>query len=160
MITQPPNTHLAQYNIAKAVDALDSERLRDFNSAIDAVNAAADRSPGFVWRLQDESGGATNIRVDHDPRLLVNLSVWETPEALEKYVWQTIHKRVYQKRDKWFEHMEQAYFVMWWIEQGQIPTLDDAQARLELLRKNGPSPDAFGWDSLKYVRLWRSERCA
>lgn len=160
MFEQPENTHLAELNIARAVDDLESDRLKDFVAALDPVNAVAERTPGFVWRLKDESGDATDIRIDDDPRVIVNLSVWETAEALEKFVWQTVHKRIYEKRSKWFERPPQTNFVMWWVPVGHEPSVDEAMARLEQLRANGPTPEAFGWESLPSVKLWRSMRCA
>lgn len=157
---QPADTHLAQLNIATAVDDLESERLADFVAALDQVNAVAERSPGFVWRLQDEGGNATDIRASDDARLIVNLSVWETPKQLEEFVWNTIHKRVYAKRSKWFSAPEQANFVMWWVPAGHLPTVDEAFQRLADLRENGASEQAFGWDALPNVTLWRQQRCA
>ena len=160
MFEQPPHTHLAQLNVAKALDDLESDRLRDFVGALDGVNAKADRSPGFVWRLRDDTEDLSSISAADDPRLILNLSVWETPEALENFVWQSIHKRVYRKRAKWFEAPREAYFVMWWVPEGHRPTLDEALERLERLRALGPTPEAFGWESLPSATLWRSGRCA
>ena len=143
MIQQPPETHLAQFNVARALDDLESDRLRDFMSALDRVNAVAEQSPGFVWRLQDDTGDATNIRAMDDPRLIVNLSVWETPETFERFVWKTVHKRVYEKRSKWFAQPDQAHFVMWWVPAGHIPTVEEARERLAHLTSHGESPTAF-----------------
>jgi hypothetical protein len=159
-MTQPPNTHLAQLNVAQALDDMDSPRLAGFVGALDAVNAVAERSPGFVWRLKDDGGNATDIKVTSDPRFIVNLSVWETAEHLEHFVWNTVHKRVYQKKAKWFDPMPQAHFVMWWVTVGHRPSTDEALAKLEHLRTSGPSDDAFGWESLPNLRLWMSQRCA
>ena len=120
---QPANTHLAQLNIAAAVDDLESKQLADFMAALDRVNAVAERSPGFVWRLQDADGNATSIKASDDPRLVVNMSVWETPHQLEQFVWNTIHKRVYTKRTKWFSRTgHERSFVMWWVPAGHLPT--------------------------------------
>ncbi len=162
MFEQPSGTHLAQVNIARAVDDLDSPRLADFMAAIDRVNAVAERSPGFVWRLvgDDSSAGATDIAVGDDPRAIINRSVWETPEQFEHFVWNTIHKRVYQKKAKWFEAMKPAHFAMWWIAAGSHPTPDQAMRRLAHLREHGPSPEAFGWESLAQTVLWKEQRCA
>lgn len=157
---QPHNTHLAQLNIATAVDDMESARLADFVAALDGVNAVAERSPGFVWRLQDESGNATGIQATEDPRLIVNLSVWETPEHLEQFVWNTIHKRIYAKRAKWFEAAGQANFVMWWVPAGHVPSVEEAFERLEDLRESGASERAFGWEALPNVKLWKDQRCA
>ena len=159
-ITQPPNTHLAQLNIAKAMDDMDSPRLADFMSALDRVNAVAERSPGFVWRLKDEGGNATDIKVTDDPRLIVNMSVWQTPEHLEHFVWNTIHKRVYEKKSKWFEAPKAAHFVMWWVPVAHRPTPQEAMAKLASLDAHGPTEDAFGWESLPNIKLWMSARCA
>ena len=93
-MVQPPQSHLAQLNVACAPDDMDSPRLSGFMGALDRVNGVAERSPGFVWRLKDDAGNATDIKVTADPRYIVNLSVWETPAHLEHFVWNTAHKRV------------------------------------------------------------------
>jgi hypothetical protein len=154
------NKHLAQLNVATALDDMDSERLAGFNAKIDIVNAVADRSPGFVWRLKGEDGAAaTEIRASDDPRYLVNMSVWETPEHFEDFVWNTIHKRVYAGKHEWFEPPKQPHMVLWWVEPGHQPSLDEAMQRLDDLRTNGPSERAFGWESLPGVKLWRQKQC-
>ena len=114
-----------------------------------AVNAIAERSEGFVWRYTDESGNATSTRpYDGDPMMAVNMSVWENVESLEKYVWQTVHKRFYAERHEWFDTMGERYLVMWWVPAGHRPTVHEAIERLEHLKANGPSDHAFAW------RVW------
>lgn len=159
-ITQPPGTHLAQLNVARWRFSPDDPRAADFMGALDRVNGAAERSPGFVWRLQGDAGNATDIKVTDDPRLIVNLTVWETPEHLERFVWNTIHKRVYEKKSKWFQALGAPHFVMWWVPAGHTPTPEEAMARLADLTRHGPSERAFGWESLPNVKLWMSQRCA
>lgn len=154
--------HLAQLNVGRLVGAVDDPRLKDFMDNLARVNAIADRSPGFVWRLvgDDETTGATDLQLPNDPRTAVNLSVWETAEALEAFVWNTVHKRFYNRKAEWFEPATDAHFVMWWIPAGRRPTLEEAEARLDYLRAHGPSAYAFGWESLPNVQAWRRERCA
>ena len=159
-IVQPAGTHLAQLNVARALDDLDSPRLADFMAALDGVNALAERSPGFVWRLKSDAGNATDIKVTEDARLIVNMSVWETASQLEQFVWNTVHARVYGKKAKWFEPMKSPHMVMWWVPAGHVPTIEEALARLEHLTTHGPSARAFGWESLLNVKLWMSKRCA
>jgi Domain of unknown function (DUF3291) len=160
MITQPPGTHLAQLNVARARFALDDPRIAEFMNALDRVNALAERSPGFVWRLKDDSGNATDIGVSGDPQVIANLTVWETPEQLEHFVWNTVHKRFYAKKGNWFAPMSTPHFVMWWMEAGRVPTLEEAMARLGHLTEYGPSDHAFGWESLPNIKLWMQQRCA
>ena len=160
MVTQPTGTHLAQLNVGHARFPTDDPRMTGFMGALDSVNALAERSPGFVWRLQSAAGNATDIKLTDDPQFIVNMSVWETPEHLEHFVWNTVHKRVYEKKGNWFEPMATPHFVMWWIPAGQIPTPEEALARLDHLTQHGPSDHAFGWDSLPNVKLWMSQRCA
>lgn len=157
---QPPNTHLAQLNVGRTVDDTASPRLAEFMNNLDRVNSIAERSPGFVWRLKSDSGNATDIKPTEDPLFIVNMSVWETPEHLEHFVWSTIHKRFYEKKANWFETPKEAHFVMWWIAAGHIPTVDEAMARLADVRTNGPTERAFGWDGLPNIKLWMSQRCA
>ncbi len=152
--------HLAELNLAKLRYPKGDARVDEFFDAIDRVNALAERLPGFVWRLKDEGGDATNMRISDDPLVIVNLTVWETPEALEKYVFQTVHTAFYRKRDLWFEPIPGPHMVFWWLEPGSIPTLADAAARLADLAANGPSERAFGWFDLKSAELWRAQRCA
>ncbi len=151
--------HLAQINIARLLHPEGDERVAEFFASLDRVNAAAERMPGFVWRLQDESGDATAIQAYDDPRIIVNISVWESVETLEKFVWQTVHANFYRKRTGWFEPMEGPHFAMWWVEPGHEPTAAEGRARLQHLDANGPSGNAFGWESLTSATLWRNARC-
>ena len=157
---QPSASHLAQLDVARALDDMDSPRLSGFMSALDRVNAVAERSPGFVWRLIDDGGNATDIKVTSDPRFIVNLSVWESAAHLEHFVWDTIHKRMYEKKAKWFEKLDTPHFVMWWIPAGHRPTADEAMSQLAALTTLGPTADAFGWESLPNIKLWMSQRSA
>ena len=104
-----------------------------FMDNLDRVNALAERSAGFVWRLKDESNNATALRPFDDPNMLVNMSVWESVEALERFVWATVHKQFYNRKGGWFEKLAEPHFVMWPIPAGHIPDLDEAKARLEHL---------------------------
>jgi hypothetical protein len=152
--------HLAQLNIGRLRYPTDDPRMADFMRNLDLVNALAERSRGFVWRLQDESGNATNIRPYDDAQMAVNLSVWESVEALEAFVWQTIHKRFYGRRPEWFDSMEKPHFVMWWVPAGHRPTVGEAKERLEYLTAHGPTDHAFGWQSVPAAQLWKTARCA
>jgi len=152
--------HLAQLNIGRMRYPTDDLRVADFMDNLDRVNAIADRSPGFVWRLQDESGNATGIHTFDDPHMLVNMSVWQSTEDLERFVWQTLHVRFYRRRAEWFEMLESHHAVMWWVDPGHIPDLAEAKERLAELDENGPSGRAFGWADLPAARLWRQARCA
>jgi len=135
--------HIAQLNVARAVAPLDSPRLADFMGALDAINALGEASPGFVWRLKSDSGNATDIRLNDDPLLIVNMTVWESIETLFEFVYRSAHTKVMMRRREWFEKPAEAYQVLWWIPAGTIPTTQEAMARLEYLRRHGPTPHAF-----------------
>jgi len=160
-MTQQPTRHLAQLNIGRLRYETSDPRMADFVDNLARVNAIADRIEGFVWRLQDASGNATDYRpYPDDHRMAINMSVWATVEAFETFVWQTVHKRFYGRREEWFEKLDGRYFVMWWVPAGHIPTVQEAIERLEHLRRHGPSDHAFGWDSLAAAQLWKTARCA
>lgn len=134
--------HLAQLNIAKMKFAIDAPELVEFVARLEDVNALADDSPGFIWRLQTEDGDATAI--DHfGPEYLVNMSVWEDVESLHDYVYRTAHNEVMARRKEWFDRMLEVYSVLWWIPAGTIPTIAEADQRLQSLRQNGPTTEAF-----------------
>jgi hypothetical protein len=114
-----------------------------FVAALEPVNALADAAPGFVWRLQTDAGDATAIRPFDDDTLLVNMSVWESIEALAEFVYGTDHRAVLRERRRWFEQLAEAYLVLWWVPSGTLPTVEDAIRRLEMLRRDGPTPNAF-----------------
>jgi Domain of unknown function (DUF3291) len=135
--------HVAQVNIALPRAPLDAPQLGDFVAMLAPINALADGSPGFVWRLQDETGDATGIRAFGDDRILVNLSVWETIEALGAFVFASRHTEVLRRRRDWFELMAEAHLALWWIRAGATPTVEEAERRLTTLRERGPSSDAF-----------------
>ena len=160
MRVQAPGTHLAQLNVGHIRYPTDDPRMAEFMGALDAVNALAERSPGFVWRLKDDRNNATGILVTPDPTFLINMSVWETPAHLEHFVWNTVHKRIYQKKGNWFAPMQTPHFVMWWISAGHIPSAQEAMARLDHLTQHGPSDHAFGWESLATVEAMMRRRCA
>src|SRR5215813_5003324 len=131
-------THLAQLNIGRLRYEVNDPRMADFVDNLARVNAIADRAEGFIWRLQDATGNATSYRpYGDDPRMAINMSVWEDVAALERYVWQTVHKRFYGRREEWFERLDGTYFVMWWVPAGHIPTVEEAVERLEHLNRHG-----------------------
>ena len=135
--------HLAQLNVAKLRAPIDAPELAEFVAWLEPINRIADNAPGFVWRLQTEGGDATSIRVFDDEMIVVNMSVWSSPEALTDYVYRSQHKDVFARRKEWFERIDEAYLVCWWTPAGEIPSVDEAVRRLELLRERGPSADAF-----------------
>jgi hypothetical protein len=135
--------HVAQVNIALLRAPLDSPQLRDFVSMLEPINALADGSPGFVWRLQTESGDATGIRAFDDDRIIVNLTEWETIESLGRFVFASRHIEVLRRRLDWFERMSEAHLALWWIPAGTTPTIEEAERRLATLRERGPSSNAF-----------------
>jgi hypothetical protein len=140
--------HLAQCNIVKLKAPLDSPVVADFVAALDPINALADAAPGFVWRLKSEDGDATNIRVFADDQILLNMSVWESVEALKSYVYQSGHKEVLRRRREWADRFEGVQSAMWWIRVGSLPEPTEAVARLEALERLGPSAYAFTFQSL------------
>lgn len=123
--------------------SLDDPVMQGFVDRLEPLNALADASPGFVWRLQTEDGDATAIQAFDDPNIIVNMSVWESFEALDAYVYKSDHIAALQRRSEWFERPDKSPFVLWWIAAGHIPTVEEARERLELLWQNGPSPEAF-----------------
>jgi hypothetical protein len=135
--------YLAQANIARMRSALDSTLMEGFVSRLEAVNAAAENSPGFVWRLQTEQGDATAIRVFDDERILFNLSVWQDLESLRRYVYQGTHLEPLKLRDQWFEKMKRPHQVLWWVPAGHRPDTGEARERLDRLAEKGPTADAF-----------------
>ena len=134
--------HIAQLNIATLVAPLDSPELKGFVDLLVEINDLADNSPGFVWRLQDENGDATAIR-PFGPDVIVNLTVWESIEALYGYTYRSDHLGVLQRRREWFRRSARPHLVLWWTDERELPTVAEAARRLALLEENGPTPDAF-----------------
>jgi uncharacterized protein DUF3291 len=135
--------HLAQANIGRIRAPLDDPIMEGFRSQLDPINALADRSPGFVWRLQTEDGNAMAIRPFPDDRMAINMSVWESLEALQQFVYQSAHVGPLRDRKQWFEPIEGPILVMWWVRAGHVPTVAEALERLRHLKAHGPSPEAF-----------------
>jgi len=145
---------VAQVNIGRLVAPLDSPEVADFVAGLDSVNAAADGAPGFVWRLQTEDGNATAVRAfewatgdsdtgNSDGGIIINMSAWETVEALAAYVYGPAHIAVLRRRREWFKRIRLAYAALWWIPRGHIPTVAEAEDRVKHLRVHGPTPHAF-----------------
>jgi pimeloyl-ACP methyl ester carboxylesterase len=135
--------HLAQANIARMRGPLESPVMEGFRSQLEHINAVADASAGFVWRLQTADGDATSIRVSDDERILFNMSVWESLAALHGYVYRSDHVAPLRSRRDWFEPIEGPTLVLWWVRAGHIPTVDEAKERLQMLKERGPTRDAF-----------------
>lgn len=135
--------HLAQINVALMRAPLDDPSMAEFAAALDQVNAIADQSPGFVWRLQSESGNATQIQAYSDPRMLVNLSVWQSVNQLKNYVYQSLHSEFFVRRRQWFEKYQGEHLALWWVPVGHLPTVEEGKAKLEHLSQHGDSATAF-----------------
>jgi len=123
--------------------SLDHPSMDNFRAQLAPVNALADSSPGFVWRLQTDDGDGTAIRAFEDERILFNMSVWETLEALHAYVYRSGHLGPMRQRREWFEPPDGPPLVLWWIPAGHIPTVAEALERLERLKQLGPTIEAF-----------------
>ena len=140
--------HLVQGNIARALAPLDDPIMTGFVDQLDYINSVADRTPGFVWRLQSESGDATSIRVFGDPLIIVNMSVWESVDQLYDYAFHSDHLKPLQNRRSWFSKLDRPHSVLWWMPAGKIPDVEELCYRLDLLRDLGPTPAAFTFAAL------------
>ena len=141
--------HLAQINIGRILAPVDDPKIADFMAQLDEVNGLADVAPGFVWRLQSSSGNATDVAYNDDPFVLVNMSVWESVEALQDYVYKSRHLEVLRDRAKWFEKMEKPHYCLWWVPAGYIPSVAEARERLEHYQTHGATPVSF-WFSQRF----------
>ncbi len=150
--------HLAELNIGRFKHPTSDPRMAGFMDNLDRVNAIAERSPGFVWRLKGDNNNATEFRVGDD--MAVNLSVWEDAKSLENYVFKTVHAQFYRNRAAWFDLLEKPHMVMWWVPEGHRPSLDEAYARLRQYEAEGPTGHAFGWAEIMDAERMRSLRCA
>jgi len=141
-------SHIAQVNIARMKEPLESPAMASFVARLDEINALADSSPGFVWRLQTPEGNATYLRPYEDERILFNLSVWESVDALKDYVYRTAHAELLRDRRSWFDQFAGAAVALWWVPAGHIPDVNEAKERLAHLEEHGPSPFAFTFKTL------------
>lgn len=135
--------HLAQVNVARARAPLDDPLLADFVGNLDRINALAEDTPGFVWRLKDESGNATDIAVGDDPRVIINLSVWRSVEQLFEFVYRTGHSKIMTRRREWFERWDGPHMALWWVPAGHTSSVAEALDRLALLAERGPTAEVF-----------------
>lgn len=149
--------HLAEFNVARIRYPLDDPRMAEFVDNVERVNKLPEKIEGFVWRLQDDSGNAMAMRVYDDPSILPNLTLWENAQALERFVWQTVHGRFYRRRETWFPPMATP-LVMWWVPAGERPDMAEGVKRRDHLIAHGPSDYAFGWESLPEATLWKTAR--
>jgi len=153
--------HLAQVNIGRVLGGPDDRRMTEFFDNLARINDVAERMPGFVWRLKDETGdGSMGIHWPGDPTMNVNLTVWEDGDTLAKFVFQTVHQNFYARKHDWFEMPDEPTVAMWWVDQGHIPTVQEAKDRLDYYIAHGPTDVSFGWSELPAAKIWRERRCA
>ncbi|EBA08732.1 DUF3291 domain-containing protein [Sagittula stellata] len=154
--------HLAELNIGRLVAPTDDPRVAEFMDALDRINGLGKRMPGFVWMMEgsgEPGTGNTENNIGDDPQFVANMTVWEDVASLERFVWGTIHRQFYERRQEWFDVLGDMHFVMWWVPAGHRPTLEEGLAKLDLLRREGDSDAAFGWSHLTEARMWRDKRC-
>jgi len=147
---------LAQINIGRLIAPIDDPRIAGFVSQLDPINALADGFPGFVWRLQSAAGNATDIVYNDDPFVIVNMSVWESVEALRDFVYASRHRHVFRDRAKWFEKMDKPHYCLWWIPAGHVPTVAEGRERLEHYQTYGPTPFSFWFSKLFPIPIEQS----
>jgi hypothetical protein len=150
---------LAQINIGRLIAPIDDPRIAEFVAQLEPINALADQAPGFVWRLQSASGNATDIAYNDDPSIMLNMSVWESLEALRDYAYKSEHMKVLRDRAKWFEKMDKPYYCLWWVLAGHIPTVAEGRERLEHYQKHGATPFSF-WFSQPFPKPVDESVCA
>lgn len=154
--------HLAELNIGRLLAPTDDPRVAEFMNNLDRINGLGKRMPGFVWMMEgsgEPGTGNTENNIGGDPQFVTNMTVWEDVATLEQFVWNTVHRQFYERRQEWFEVLGKMHFVMWWVPEGHQPTLQEALDRLEHLRENGDSDHAFGWSYLKDAKLWQTHNC-
>lgn len=147
-----PQKHLAELNIGRLVAPTSDTRVQEFMDNLDFVNGAGRRMPGFVWMMEGSGEPGTGNVENHigaDPQLVANLTVWKDIESLKKFVFGPIHRRFMERRQEWFEVLQDQHFAMWWVPADQKPSLEEALQRLEIRREGGDSEKAFGWDYIK-----------
>src|SRR6185437_16531319 len=142
---------LAQINIGRLVAPPDDPRVADFVNALDEINALAERSPGFVWRLKSDSGNALDIRYRNDPLEALNMSVWESVESLLSYAYNSKHVEFFRRRAEWFEKHAKPHYCLWWVPEGHVPTVAEGIERLEHYREHGATEYAF-WFSQRFPK--------
>ena len=142
--------HLAQINIGRTLAPLDAPLMKEFTDFLAPVNKLGQDSPGFVWQLKEETGGASSYMKTpfDDDGYIVNMTVWENIESLRGFIFGTVHSYFLKNRSKWFEKATQIQVVLWWIPVGHIPTLEEAKVKIDLINKNGSSPEAFSFQKL------------
>ena len=145
--------HLAEFNSGVLRYDWDDPRVADFANALDRVNAIAERSPGFIWRMPDDDmDKAQRDRegaLGGNPRMASTLSVWDSVESLEHFVWRTLHKHFYDRREEWFAPGQGIRLVLWWVPEDHRPSIDEAVERLRHLEMHGDTDFAFGWNYAK-----------
>jgi heme-degrading monooxygenase HmoA len=139
---------LAQINIARLIAPIDDPRIAEFVAQLDPVNALAENAPGFVCRLKSDAGNATDIVYNDDPFVIVNMSVWESVEALRDFTYTSKHIDVFRKRAEWFERMTKPHYCLWWVPAGHVPTVAEGRERLEHYQEHGATPYAFWFSQL------------
>ncbi len=137
--------HLAQINVGQLIAPQDDPRVAEFIENIDRINAQAENSPGFVWRLKDDTGTALSFQAFENPLIISNLSVWQDVESLRHFVYNTQHREFLSRRKEWFELMKQTYLALWWIPAGYTPTLEEGIGKLAQIKEIGPTPSAFNF---------------
>jgi hypothetical protein len=137
------NIHLAQINIGRMKAPLDTPVMAGFMERLDELNVLAERSEGFVWRLQGEGGNNTYLRPYEDERIIVNMSVWDTVDHLRAYVYNSVHAELLKQRRDWFDKFDGVMMALWWIPAGHMPTVEEAKQRLLSIERHGPTAFAF-----------------
>ncbi len=140
--------HLAQINIGRMVAPIDDPRIAEFVKGLAPINALADQSPGFVWRLQSDSGNATDIPFNEDPTMLLNMSVWESLEALRSYTYLSEHVQFFRKRAQWFQKLDKPHYCLWWVPAGHLPSVREGRERIEHYQTHGATPFSFWFSQL------------
>ena len=137
--------HVAQLNVGRARGPMDGPVMIDFMRRLDEINALAERSPGYVWRLKTDAGNATDIKVTDDPLFIVNLTVWRSIDDLFAFTYRSTHKELFKRRFDWFERSSTPTMVLWWQVAGSVPTVEEALARLRHLSEHGPTAEAVSF---------------
>ena len=137
------NYHLAQINIGKLQYPVDHPNTKEFNDNIDRINTLAERSEGFIWRYKEDGGFAPNIEIFNDPLILINMSVWDSLENLKAYTYRTEHVEFFSRRKEWFQKLETAQVAMWWVPEGEYPSVQQGKEKLDFIDKIGVSEKAF-----------------